>query len=394
VSRVVVLMLAPFAFSTGAYVFAGLIEPMAADLGVSIPVAAQLQTAFAVACALGGPALAVATGAVGRKRLLVGVLAMLAALNALSALAGGFAPLMAVRIAAGLVGSLTLPVASTIAVAMAGPERRAAALAVVLAGNSLAFLVGIPLGSVVGGWFGWPASFWLAGGLCAMAAALVALVVPATGPAPRPPPGAFRAVLRWPLTGLLGITALAFAATFSTAGLVGPITTRLTGATGAGVGAVQAMVGVGSVIGLALGARLARGGGRPLPTLFAVTMGAQLLYAAGMLMGASGAAGAAVVGTATLMGAPALFATSPIVQTRLAEGAGPFATVAFALNGSMIFLGQGLGTALGGLVTAAAGLPWIGVAGAAVAALGVSLAARDLRPGPTAIRNPTEERAP
>lgn len=377
--RVIVLILAPFSFSTGAYVFAGLIEPMAADLDVSVPMAAQLQTAFAVACALGGPLLAVATGAIGRKRLLVSVLAALAVLNALSALAEAFVPLMAARIAVGLVGSLALPVASTIAIAMVPPERRARALAIVMAGNALAFLAGIPLGSVVGGSLGWPASFWLASGLCAIAAVAVMAVIPATGPALRPPPGAFRSVLRWPLTGLFGITALAFAATFASAGLVGPLTTRLTGATGAGVGAVQAIVGVGAIVGLAVGARLAVSDGRPLTTLFCVVIAAQLLYSVGMLAGVSSAVGVVVVAVATLCGAAALFAVSPIVQTRLAEGAGPFATVAFALNGSMIFLGQGLGTALGGLTTSLFGLAWIGIAGAVVAAFGILLAARDFR---------------
>jgi DHA1 family inner membrane transport protein len=136
------------------------------------------------------------------------------------------------------------------------------------------------------------------------------------------------------------------------------------------------MVGVGAIAGLALGARLANRARRPLPWLFAATICAQVTYSAGMLAGTSGLAGAAVAGGATFVGAAAIFAMSPIVQGRLAEGAGPLMTVAFALNGSMIFLGQGLGTAAGGLVAAEAGLPWIGVAGAAVAGLGLILARR------------------
>ncbi len=378
--RPMVLMSAPFAFSTGAYVFAGLIEAMAADLAIPVPLVAQLQTAFAVACAVGGPVLAVATGALGRKGLLVAVLGALAGLNALSALAGGFAPLMAARVAAGLVGALTLPLASAIAVSIVAPERRATALAAVFGGTALAFLAGIPLGSVVGGWLGWRASFWLACALSAGAMLAVAVVVPAVAAPPRPKPGAMRSVLRWPLTGLLGVTALAFAATFAAAGLVGPVTTRLTGAGGAGIGAVQAMVGVGAIAGLALGARLADRVRRPLPWLFGATICAQPTYSAGMLAGASGLAGAAVAGGATLAGSAAIFAMSPIVQARLAAGAGSLMTLAFALNGSMIFLGQGLGTATGGLVAATAGLPWIGVAGAMLAGLGLILARRDLRP--------------
>ncbi|MEM1145491.1 MAG: hypothetical protein AAGI88_23195, partial [Pseudomonadota bacterium] len=50
-----------------------------------------------------------------------------------------------------------------------------------------------------------------------------------------------------------------------------------------------------------------------------------------------------VVASAICLGAAALFAMTPIVQVRLAQNAGDAATIAFALNGSMIFLGQGLG---------------------------------------------------
>ena len=378
--RLLVLMSAPFAFSTGAYVFAGLIAPMAADLAVSVPLVAQLQTAFAVACAIGGPVLAAATGSLDRKWLLVGVLAALTALNALSALAGAFTPLMGARIAAGLVGALTLPLASTIAVSIMGPERRATALAAVFGGTALAFLAGIPLGSVVGGWIGWRASFWLASALSASAMIAIALLVPAVAAPPRLAAGAMRSVLFWPLTGLLGVTGLAFAATFTTAGLVGPVTTRLTGAGEIGIGMVQAMVGIGAICGLALGARLAERVQRPLPWLFGATICAQLTYSMGMLTGAQGLGGAVIVGGATLTGSAALFAMSPIVQARLAAGAGPLMTVAFALNGSMIFLGQGLGTAAGGVVAATAGLAWIGAAGAALAGVGLILARRDLRP--------------
>ena len=69
------------------------------------------------------------------------------------------------------------------------------------------------------------------------------------------------------------------------------------------------------------------------------------------------------VALAMTAGSAALFATSPIIQTSLAKAAGPAATIAFALNGSMLYFGQGLGAALGGWVTAQFGLAWVGVAG-------------------------------
>lgn len=379
-SRVLILMLAPFAFATGAYVFAGLLDPMAADLDVSVAAVGQLQTAFTIACAIGGPVLAILTSGWARKTLLIAVLVVLAALNALSAVVTVFEPLIMVRIAAGFLGALTLPVASAIAIGIVGPEKRAAALAAVLAGNSVAFLVGIPLGSFVGATFGWPTSFWLAAGLCAVVALLVVALIPATLAPPPPPPGAFKSVLRWPVTGLLGVTFLVFTATFSTVGFIGPVVTDLTGFTGATIGLMQALIGVGSIIGLIVGARLAGSSGRPLLGLLVIVLATQVLYSFGMHSLSGGASGLLAGVVAIAVGAAALFACAPIIQNRLAIAAGPAATLAFALNGSMIFAGQGVGTALGGITTSTFGLSWVGVAGAIIAAVGAFLASRNLMP--------------
>ena len=82
---------------------------------------------------------------------------------------------------------------------------------------------------------------------------------------------------------------------------------------------------------------------------------------------------------AAMSGAVALFAASPVIQTRLAAAAGRAATLAFALNGSMVFLGQGAGAALGGLVSGAAGLGFVGLVGVVLATPGVLLAFRVTR---------------
>ena len=274
-----VLVLAPFSFSTSAFVFAALLEPMARDLGVSVAAAGQLQTAFALACAVGGPALAGATAHMPRQRLLVGVLGVVTAANVLCAFSETFAVLVVVRMVAGFVGALTLPLASAIAVASVPEAERGKALATVFAGIALAFLVGIPAGSLVGGLFGWPAAFLFAGSISGVTAVAIGVLVPKRGETMPPPGRAFATVLRWPLTGLLALTFINFAATFTTVAYIGPIVTTLTGLTGGGIGAVQMCVGVGGLIGLSLGARLAGRRGPVLPALLIATAFAQALYA-------------------------------------------------------------------------------------------------------------------
>lgn len=50
--RLISLVFAPFAFGTSAFAFVGLIDPMAEDLGIGVPLAGQLQTVFAIAGSL------------------------------------------------------------------------------------------------------------------------------------------------------------------------------------------------------------------------------------------------------------------------------------------------------------------------------------------------------
>jgi len=109
-----------------------------------------------------------------------------------------------------------------------------------------------------------------------------------------------------------------------------------------------------------------------------LVLATQSLHSLGMLALPAGTAGTVLGAVAILVGAAALFACAPIIQTRLAIATGPAATLAFALNGSMIFAGQGLGTALGRASTALWGVAAVGITGAVVAAVGVWLAAQDL----------------
>jgi len=374
------LMLAPFAFGTSAFVFTGILEPMARDLGVSVAAAGQLQSAFAIACAVGGPVLARYTQRFERRSLLLAVVSALLATNILSALAPSFAPLAAARIAAGFLGALTLPICSAVAASLVTPEKRPGVLALVLLGQALSFIFGVPLGSVVGGAYGWAASFWFASAITAAALLGVFLFTEKTAAPPPPPPNAFRRVLTSGGAPILAVTLLSFTATFTTVAYVGPVVTRLTGLTGGSIGGLQTLVGIGGVAGLFVGARLAtRFGAKPLVGLAAAVLATQLAFSGAMLGGLSGVAGGAALALVILVSAGALFAISPINQATLAARAGEAATVAFALNGSMIFLGQGLGAVIGGAVIAGEGLGYVGLAGAVAGLLAVAAATRAAR---------------
>ena len=346
-------------------------DPMAQGLGISVPLVGQLQTVFAVACGLGGPILARLLSGFDRKRLLITVLLTLAVMNAASACAPDFTAIAVLRIAGGLFAALTLPLASTIAVNMVPEPRRPAAIATVLAGYTLAFLFGMPLCTLLGDTFGWRAAFWFAAAVSTLALAVVTLGAPAGVASPTQSGVSFKSALAGDNARLMLVTLIGFGATFATVSYIGPVITAFSGLQGAAIGAVQATTGIGSLLGLPAGAMLARVPvKRALAGLLCVTAATQALFSVGMLI-ELGQFALPLLVTTMMFASAALFATSPIIQTQLAKSAGPSATIAFALNGSMIYFGQGIGASLGGSVSVASSIGWIGAAGSLLAMAGL-----------------------
>ena len=235
-------------------------------------------------------------------------------------------------------------------------------------GMTLAFVIGIPLGSVVGAAFGWRATFLLAASLSSIALAAVVFLLPRV-PAPPPREGGadkIGAILPavWPfyLT-----TFLTFAANMTLNLYIAPIVRVGAGVTGAGVGAFQAVIGVGSIAGLWLGARAAdRSAGRNwiLQGFVIQATAMSVHFAATHHVLPDGWPSAVLVALGIFLAATALFSITPVIQSQLIQTSGG-APVALALNGSVISMGQALGSAAGGAALAAYGVP--AIPGAALA---------------------------
>lgn len=369
--RLLSLVFGPFAFGTSAFAFVGLMDPMALGLGVDVPMIGQLQTVFAIACGLGAPILARLVSKTDRKRLLIAVMLGLVGVNFATALAPNYTFIAFIRTAGGSFAALTLPLATTIAVAMVPEKNRPAAIATVLGGYTLAFLIGMPLCTLLGDAFGWQAAFWLSGAISIGAAIIIVMGAPGNIAAPAVGNVGFKAALTGDNGLLMVVSLLAFTATFTTVSYIGPMITAFAGLEGAAIGWVQIATGVGSLLGLPAGAFMAR---LPIKTalfgLVGITFVTQLTFSFGM-SNDLGLFALPLLLAAMIFGSAALFATSPVIQTHLAKSAGPAATLAFALNGSMIYFGQGGGAALGGWITAGSGLDLIGYGGAGAAVIGL-----------------------
>src|SRR5882757_199211 len=97
-SKLIPLALGAFAIGTESYVVAGVLPTIASDLSVTVAIAGQLITAFALTYALGSPLIAVATGEMERRRLLLLSLVAFGAFNLLAAFAHSYALLFVARI--------------------------------------------------------------------------------------------------------------------------------------------------------------------------------------------------------------------------------------------------------------------------------------------------------
>jgi predicted MFS family arabinose efflux permease len=178
VMSVLWLAVATFAIGTEAFVIAGLLPAIAADLQISLPATGQLVTAYALTYAVGSPISAVLFNNFDRRRVLGLALCAFIAGNLLAVAATSFALLLASRMLMALGAGLCTPTALGVAVAIASPERRGRAIALVTSGMTVATVLGVPLGTWIGVRFGWRATFVLVAVLGAIALAGLQLGLP------------------------------------------------------------------------------------------------------------------------------------------------------------------------------------------------------------------------
>lgn len=382
--RILVLALGTFAIGTGTFVVTGILGGVSEDLSVSLGAAGYLVTVFAAAYALGSPLLVAATVRVARRRLLSMVLSLFAVANIAAAVAPTFSLLLGTRVLAALGAAVLTPVAGAVAAELAPPEHRGRALSFVVGGLSVAWVIGIPLGTVVGDNYGWRASFLLVAALSAAAALAVGTLLPnventssGTGLA-----SSLAVAKRSGVLVTVTITALGIAAGFVVLTYVRPLLENLTGLSEAGIGWMLLLFGLASVAGTALGGYVADrfGYGRSVVAILVVLTVS--LFCFSLLPAIKISSPLVVLGTGIVLVTWSVvgFALIPLQQYRLIGVAPEDENEVLSLNASAIYLGQGLGSGLGSLVLGYASLSSLGWAGAVCAATALVMLTLGERP--------------
>jgi DHA1 family inner membrane transport protein len=357
-----------FAIGTGEFVIMGLLPEVAGDLGVTIPQAGHVISAYALGVVIGAPVLAVLAAGWPRRALLVALMALFAAGNLASALAPGYLSLNLLRFVAGLPHGTYFGVAALVAASLAPPQRRASAVGLVMLGLTTATLIGVPIAAWLGQHWGWRAAFVFVGAIALLGCVLVRRGVPdlpvAHGASPLRELGALARPQVW-LT--LGIGAIGFGGMFAVFSYIKPTLIEVTGLPIGAVPLVLALFGLGMVAGNVVGSRLADKALMP-------TIAGMLLWDIAVLGAFVFTAMHPVAAAINVFLVGTIVAIGPALQIRLMDVAGDAQTLAAALNHSAFNMANALGAWLGG-VAIAAGLGWTstGWVGALLALAGMGV---------------------
>ena len=327
---------------------AGMLVELSDGLDISIRAAGLLITFGAIMLCVGSPLTAWLTSRIERRTLLSVTLAVLALTNAASAFAPDYTSLLVIRLAMLAVGALYTPQAAGTGALIVPAEKRGSTIAYIFLGWSLAAAIGLPLITFIAGRYGFRAVY---GGIGLMGCVSFMLLVW------RLPGGLIGAPVdlkTWAELGrnrtillLLSITTLQMSGQFVVFTFMGPLLAKLTGSGPDAIGLVFALYGIFGFIGIAIATRIVDSWG---------AYRTSVLFTVLMLAGVTGWALSA--GTYVLMaGSVAIWglgfaSTNSMQQVRLVAAAPALAPASVSLNTSVLYIGQAVGSAIGGALFA------------------------------------------
>ena len=363
-----------FALGACEYVVVAILPDIAAGLETDLGAAGKLVSVFAAGYAIGTPVLMAAAGRVPKYRLLMTLLALFLAANAMSMLAPNLTMLYLSRaLAAVLTGTLTAVIFLFVR-EVTPPAQSARAVSLVYAGMSLATVVGNPLNKLICRYLGWRAAFGMILAVGAVLLPILARLLPRRITEPAADSGFFRqfTVLRdgrYTLSVLM--TVCCYGATYVVYTYLTPILTDVLGVGETAVSPLLMIVGlccVGS--NLLAGWVGAHGGIRRTPL---VLLGQAVLFAAmPALLGGRWTGLAAMLAMCLLM-----YALSTPVQLHALELSAKEHPYAASLCASTLSVAGNIGIALGSFASSglqeAVGLRLLGWPAAVFALAGLGL---------------------
>jgi DHA1 family inner membrane transport protein len=371
------LAIGGFGIGLTEFVIMGLLPEVATDFGVTETVAGYLISGYALSVAVGAVGLTAALTRVDRKKALLGLMILFIAGNLVSAVAPTYELMMLGRVVAALCHGAFFGIGAVVAADLVARDRRAAAISIMFAGLTVANVLGVPFGTLLGQAAGWRSTFWAITGIGVLAFIGIALLVPArvgvpddvagpsgqTGPGLRGELAAFRAPQVW-LS--IAVTVLGYGGMFGAFTYIAFTLTEVSGFASSTVPWLLILFGAGLFVGNLVGGKAAdKNLGATLLTLLVLLTVVLAVFAL------TATSQVATMISLVLMGAVG-FATVPGLQMRVMRHASAAPTLASGANIAAFNIGNAFGAWVGGL-TLAAGLGYTSPlwAGAVVTLAGV-----------------------
>jgi MFS transporter, DHA1 family, inner membrane transport protein len=378
-----------FGVGTGEFVMVGLLLNVAGDLKVSTSAAGLLVTDYALGVVAGALLVAPSVRRLPRKTALLVLMGLFVVGNLLCAVSLSYPMLMAARVITGLAHAAFFGSSAIIATELVSSGKKASAIAVIFTGVTLANVIGVPLGTLIGQIFGWRLTYWTVTLLDLLAFISIVLLIP------RAPQESvlsvqqeLRVVRRPQVLLAFAMTIFGQTSVVTVLTYIAPILVKITGINESSVSPILLLFGIGFVVGNTIGGKLAD---RSLMMSFLGILSFLAVVLAGFTFTSHNPVLTLV--TVFLFGAAA-FGIVPCLQLRVVDKAKGAPNLASAFNIASFNLGTASGAYLGSLVLSSPlglnAIPWVGglvaTGGITVAAYSWSLDNRDRSRAQTAVQ--------
>jgi MFS transporter, DHA1 family, inner membrane transport protein len=338
------LMFGNFIIGTGVLLPAGLLNDFTAAFSISPSKAGLLLFVGGVVVGIGAPVFAALTSRIERRLILTAALLLYAAGHAAAALAQGFELQLWIRAMTVVGAAIFTPQAASTVGLLVPPEKRAGAIAFIFIGWSAASVAGIPLGTLLSDALGWRTVYEVMAGLAAFSALCVWLTLRPNLFVTPLNLAAWKETFSSPLLWLVFlVTLFSMSGQFTMFSYIAPVLRDGFAATPTQISIMFAVVGIAGVTGNTVASRVvARFGIDHIIAIALLSLCAGFL---GFVLVWGQIIPAMVVGVFWGLGS---FSSNSLQQSRLVALAPHLAAATVALNTSVVYLGQSVGSVAGG----------------------------------------------